>query len=58
MRSATSGRRDTPRADLDRMVNQRQFMSALLHRARQPGGMAESVSLVLGAACGCRRLDR
>jgi LCP family protein required for cell wall assembly len=29
--------RDTPRADLDRMVNQRQFMSALLHRAAGPG---------------------
>ncbi len=29
--------RDTPRADLDRMVNQRQFMSALLHRAASPG---------------------
>ncbi len=29
--------RDTPRADLDRMVNQRQFMSALLRRAAEPG---------------------
>lgn len=28
--------RDTPRADLDRMVNQRQFTSALLHRAASP----------------------
>lgn len=28
--------RATPRADLDRMVNQRQFMSALLHRAASP----------------------
>jgi LCP family protein required for cell wall assembly len=28
--------RDTPRADLDRMVNQRQFVSALLHRASSP----------------------
>jgi LCP family protein required for cell wall assembly len=28
--------RATPRADLDRMVNQRQFMSALLHRAGMP----------------------
>jgi LCP family protein required for cell wall assembly len=28
--------RDTPRADLDRMVNQRQFMSSLLHRAASP----------------------
>jgi LCP family protein required for cell wall assembly len=28
--------RDTPRADLDRMVNQRQFVSALLHRAATP----------------------
>ncbi len=29
--------RDTPRADLDRMVNQREFLSALLHRAGSPG---------------------
>jgi LCP family protein required for cell wall assembly len=28
--------RDTPRADLDRMVNQRQFMSAVLRRAASP----------------------
>jgi LCP family protein required for cell wall assembly len=28
--------RATPRADLERMVNQRQFMSALLHRAASP----------------------
>jgi LCP family protein required for cell wall assembly len=28
--------RDTPRADLDRMVNQRQFMAALLRRAASP----------------------
>src|SRR5271157_2599214 len=28
--------RDTPRADLDRMANQRQFLSALLHRAGSP----------------------
>ncbi|OBI52126.1 LCP family protein [Mycobacterium sp. E787] len=28
--------RDTPRADLDRMVNQREFLSALLHRATSP----------------------
>jgi len=28
--------RATPRADLDRMINQRQFMSALLHRAGSP----------------------
>ncbi|OBA64435.1 LytTR family transcriptional regulator [Mycobacterium sp. 1100029.7] len=28
--------RDTPRADLDRMVNQRQFIAALLHRAASP----------------------
>jgi LCP family protein required for cell wall assembly len=28
--------RATPRADLDRMINQRQFMSALLHRAAGP----------------------
>jgi len=29
--------RATPRADLDRMVNQRQFMEALMHRAASPG---------------------
>ncbi|OBF74309.1 LytTR family transcriptional regulator [Mycobacterium sp. 852002-51613_SCH5001154] len=28
--------RDTPRADLDRMVNQRQFVAALLHAAASP----------------------
>jgi LCP family protein required for cell wall assembly len=28
--------RDTPRADLDRMVNQRQFMAAVLHRVASP----------------------
>jgi LCP family protein required for cell wall assembly len=28
--------RATPRADLDRMVNQRQFLTALLHRAANP----------------------
>jgi LCP family protein required for cell wall assembly len=28
--------RDTPRADLDRMVNQREFLSAMLHRAATP----------------------
>lgn len=28
--------RATPRADLDRMLNQRQFMAALLHRATSP----------------------
>jgi LCP family protein required for cell wall assembly len=28
--------RDTPRADLDRMVNQRQFLSALLNRCASP----------------------
>jgi len=28
--------RDTPRADLDRMTNQRQFLSALLHDAAEP----------------------
>ena len=50
--------RDTPRADLDRMVNQRQFMSALLHRAASPAVWLESVALVLGAARGCRRPDR
>ena len=28
--------RATPRADLDRMANQREFMSALVHRAASP----------------------
>ncbi len=28
--------RDTPRADLDRMVDQRRFMAAMLHRAASP----------------------
>src|SRR5262249_27102039 len=28
--------RATPRADLDRMINQREFLSALLHRAQSP----------------------
>jgi len=28
--------RDTPRADLDRMANQRQFLAALLHRVTSP----------------------
>ena len=28
--------RATPRADLDRMINQRQFMSTLMHRAASP----------------------
>ena len=32
--------RATPRADLDRMLNQRQFMSALLHRAATPAVLA------------------
>ena len=35
-RSAIVRTRATPRADLDRMVNQRQFMSALMHRAASP----------------------
>ena len=29
--------RATPRADLDRMINQREFMAALLHRVASPG---------------------
>jgi LCP family protein required for cell wall assembly len=29
--------RATPRADLDRMANQREFMAALMHRAASPG---------------------
>ncbi len=50
--------RDTPRADLDRMVNQRQFISALLQRAAEPVGVAQSVALVLGTARRGRRADR
>ena len=42
--------RATPRADLDRMVNQRQFMSALLHRAASPAVLAEPAALVSGGA--------
>ena len=49
-RSVIVRSRATPRADLDRMVNQREFMSALLHRAASPGGLAQPVALVLGAA--------
>ena len=50
--------RDTPRADLDRMVNQRQFLSALLQPRRQSGRLAQPVALVRGTARGCRRPDR
>src|SRR4029079_13832322 len=32
--------RSTPRADLDRMVNQREFMSTLMQRAASPGVLA------------------
>jgi len=35
--------RDTPRADLDRMVNQREFVSALLNRVASPAVWADPV---------------
>jgi LCP family protein required for cell wall assembly len=54
--------RATPRADLDRMANQRQFVAALLHRAASPavwlnpvrwyalaGGTADALTLDQGA---------
>ena len=44
--------RATPRADLDRMVNQREFVSALLHRAASPAVWAQPVALVHGVAGG------
>ena len=50
--------RATPRADLDRMVNQRQFVSALLQRAASPAVWLNPLALVFGAARGCRRPDR
>ena len=38
--------RATPRADLDRMVNQRQFMSTLVHRAASPSVVLNPIALV------------
>ena len=53
--------RATPRADLDRMMNQRQFMSDLLHRAASPT-VALNPALVpdgaRGHRCAHRRLGR
>ena len=39
-----------PRADLDRMVHQRQFMAALLDRANSPS-VAQPVAVVFGTEC-------
>lgn len=52
--------RDTPRADLDRMVNQRQFLSALLHRAASPAVWLDPVRWhsVPRAAAGALTVDR
>ena len=47
--------RATPRADLDRMTNQRQFMSAMLHRAASPAVAAQPAALVPDGARGRRR---
>ena len=46
--------RATPRADLDRMTNQREFMSALMHRAASPVVLGESAPLVPDGACRLR----
>ena len=50
--------RATPRADLDRMVNQRQFMSALVRRASSPTRAAQPVALVPDGARGGRTPSR
>ena len=49
--------RATPRADLDRMVNQRQFMSTLMHRAASPDCLVEPAALVPDGQCGGRLAD-
>jgi LCP family protein required for cell wall assembly len=58
--------RATPRADLDRMTNQRQFMSALLHRAASPAvalnplrwfGMAHAATDALSVDEDCHAWD-
>lgn len=52
--------RDTPRADLDRMINQRQFMSALLHRASSPSVWLNPFRwyAIAHAAAGALTVDR
>jgi LCP family protein required for cell wall assembly len=52
--------RDTPRADLDRMVNQRQFLSALLHRMTSPAVWLDPVRWysVPRTAAGALTVDR
>jgi LCP family protein required for cell wall assembly len=52
--------RDTPRADLDRMVNQRQFLSALLHRMGSPAVWLDPVRWysVPRTAAGALTVDR
>lgn len=52
--------RDTPRADLDRMANERQFLSALLHRAASPAVWLNPLRWysVSRAAVGAMTVDR
>jgi LCP family protein required for cell wall assembly len=52
--------RDTPRADLDRMANQRQFLSALLHRVGSPAVWLNPLRWfsVPGAAADAITVDR
>jgi LCP family protein required for cell wall assembly len=48
--------RATPRADLDRMINQRRFMSALLHRAASPAVLLNPLRWYPMAHAGARAL--
>ncbi|WP_068189791.1 LCP family protein [Mycobacterium sp. UM_CSW] len=52
--------RDTPRADLDRMANQREFLSALLHRAASPAVLLDPLRWysVPRSAAGAMTVDR
>ena len=50
--------RATPRADLDRMVNQREFMSALMHRSASPAVLREPAAVVSDGPRGRGRRDR
>ena len=50
--------RATPRADLDRMANQREFMSALMHRSASPAVLREPAAVVPDGPRGRRRRDR
>jgi LCP family protein required for cell wall assembly len=52
--------RATPRADLDRMTHQRQFMSALLHRAASPAVWLNPLRWypMVNAASGALTVDR